>query len=116
MLRPLASPFRGVALSAVLCLPLYGTAFANQPPEPPTWIEPSQGATLSPYDPHFNVHGFVDPDSGDRHLSTDFEVWDDSLNVRVWSDIGETQLLYHVHFGDGVTEGPLEGETHLDFD
>jgi hypothetical protein len=89
---------------------------ANAPPNAPTWVEPDPGTIISAYDPHLNVNAFSDPDPGDLHLSTDFEIWDDSLEVRVWSDLDETVLKYHVHLGDGITEGPLAGETRLDFD
>jgi hypothetical protein len=86
---------------------------ANQPPLAPTWIEPDSGAVLSAVDPHFNLHPFQDPDPGDLALSSDFEVWDDSLNVRAWADLDETGSVSHVHVGDGEFEGPLFGETRF---
>lgn len=93
-------------------------ALANFPPNPPSWIEPQPGSIVSAFDPHLNVHAFVDPDSADTHAESDFEIWDDSLGVRAWAALGidDPTLLYHVHFGDGNPEGPLEGETRLDFD
>lgn len=112
----LARTSDGVALGAALwalCL-WSGSAFANRPPDAPTWIEPAEGSIVSPFDPHLHVHAFSDSD-GDSHYSSDFEIWDDSLGVRVWANLADTALLYHVHFGDGVTEGPLEGMSRLEF-
>lgn len=95
-------------------LPGASLAAANAPPDAPVWLEPVPGDVVSPFDPHFNVFDFSDAD-GDGHLRSDFEVWDDSLNVRVWSAL-DTEVLVHIHLGDGALEGPLAGETRLDFD
>lgn len=118
---PMHPSVRTAARAALIACALFGAgltgpvrpAAANQPPLAPTWIEPTNGAVVSPFDPHYNTHPFSDPDPGDGHLMSDFEVWDDSVNVRVWADLGETEAPVHVHSGDGVFEGPLTGETRL---
>lgn len=101
------------ALIATTVVASVATSYANLPPLAPTWIEPTNGAVVSPFDPHYNTFPFSDPDAGDHHLMSDFEVWDDSTNVRVWADLGEMDAPVHVHNGDGTFEGPLTGETRL---
>ncbi|NNF07193.1 MAG: hypothetical protein HKN21_10575, partial [Candidatus Eisenbacteria bacterium] len=101
-----------ILLGLVMLLP--NASWANSPPLAPTWIEPDSGAVVSAFDPHFNTNDFIDPDA-DAHLNSDFEVWDDSLNVRVWSALA-TNILVHIHLGDGVLEGHLAGESRFDFD
>lgn len=100
-------------LASILVIYCETYSYANMPPLAPTWIEPTANALVSPFDPHYNTMPFVDPDPGDTHRAADFEVWDDSTNVRVWADLGELDNKEHVHNGDGVFEGPLTGESRL---
>ena len=40
---------------------------------------------ISPYFINLQSSPFIDPNSDDRHLATEFEIWDAVRNVRVWS-------------------------------
>jgi glucose/arabinose dehydrogenase len=95
------------ALLAGIILVAAGPSAANLPPLAPTFIEPDSGDVLSAADPHFNIMEFADPDSGDVVRSSDYEVWDDSLDVRVWAVIEESVSVAHVHIRDGEFEGPV---------
>ncbi|HEX7878898.1 MAG TPA: PQQ-dependent sugar dehydrogenase [Candidatus Eisenbacteria bacterium] len=91
----------------------HSPARANLPPLAPSFIEPDPGEIVSAYDPHFNVFPFSDPDVGDAAAHSDWEVWDELLNVRVWADLAESVSVEHVHLRDGILEGPLASETHF---
>src|SRR5215510_13646699 len=57
----------------------------NHPPNAPTITEPAtDGRTLSPADVHMETAPFSDPDPGDHHLCTDWEIWTVAPSERVW--------------------------------
>ncbi len=90
----------------------------NQPPATPVISEPQPGRIINPQDLHMETEPFSDVNPGDTHVCTDWEVWTTSgggtLLERVWSTlcIGGVERL-HTHFGDGVFEGSLAGQTSL---
>ncbi|MDZ4805721.1 MAG: PQQ-dependent sugar dehydrogenase [Candidatus Eisenbacteria bacterium] len=88
-------------------------AVANSPPAAPVFIEPDPSDVVSAFDPHFNLFPFADPDPLDQPAHSDWEVWDDLLNVRVWADLAESVSVEHVHLRDGLLEGALAGESHF---
>ena len=94
------------------------TARAQNPPATPVITSPPfDGYVFSPFDVHMETAPFSDPDPGDTHLCTDWEIWTVSPYERVWvtACIGGVERV-HTHLGDGVFEGALAGRTDLDFD
>jgi PKD repeat protein/glucose/arabinose dehydrogenase len=87
----------------------------NSPPAAPVITEPViDGRVLSPADVHMESGPFSDPDPGDTHLCTDWEIWTITPAQRVWvtSCIGGIERL-HTHLGDGVFENSHAGRTEL---
>ena len=92
------------------------TTTTNSPPRAPVITEPaSSGAVISGADVHMETAPFSDPDVGDRHLSTDWEIRRADSNERVWSVYGATSTAgkVHVHFGDGRFVNSLAGKNEL---
>ncbi|MBI2546153.1 PQQ-dependent sugar dehydrogenase [Candidatus Woesearchaeota archaeon] len=88
---------------------------ANLPPNAPTWLEPSAGKSdVDVTDFHIHVFPMTDAEN-DTHVATDFEMWDDAVNERVWSSLYNTQILTHIHNADGMFEGNLAGQNMLKF-
>jgi glucose/arabinose dehydrogenase len=87
----------------------------NQPPFPPTITEPvANGAILNAADVHMETAPFADPDAGDQHFCTDWEIWLASPSQRVWSTLciqGVERL--HTHLGDGAFENSHAGRSDL---
>lgn len=91
----------------------------NHPPRTPVFIEPVfDGEVVNAADVHMETAPFSDPDSGDRQTASDFEIWTAGASPqRVWHVLGHAGLsINHVHFGDGVFEGPLAGRSQLNAD
>ena len=66
---------RAICWLATLCLaaPLFA---GNSPPLAPVITEPvADGMVLNPADVHMETGPFSDPDVGDQHLCTDWEIW-----------------------------------------
>lgn len=86
----------------------------NQPPLQPLVTTPANSQEqLSPLDASF-VASFSDPDPGDVHTATDWEVWSIAPFQRVWfasevSGPGKGQI----HLGQGSFEGVLLGGNAL---
>lgn len=100
-MRSLATLF--VSLSTVLA--------QNQPPVAPTITEPSQpNRLLNPNDVHMETGPFADPDAGDLHAATDWEIWTVAPSQRVWAALGVTGVeKLHAHLGDGAFENSHGG-------
>ena len=95
---------------------LLGTArLALSVPQTPVITTPSvDGLLVNRSDVHMETEPFQDPDAGQQHLCTDWEIWTEALGERVWFAsclVGTTRE--HTHFGDGVFEGSLAGESAL---
>ena len=77
---------------------------ANQPPDTPTVTSPaSDGQIVNPADVHMETAPFSDPDSGDTHLCTAWELWTVNPEDLVWSAehaVGVERV--HIHLGDGT--------------
>src|SRR6188472_4424578 len=85
---------------------IFLAAALNQHPAAPPITEPStDGAIVNPADVHMETGPFVDPDAGDQHLCTDWEIWTVTPSERVWitACIGGVERV-HTHLGDGVFE------------
>jgi len=80
---------------------------ANLPPLAPVITEPvANGVTVSAADVHMETAPFSDPNVGDQHFCTDWEIWTAGLAERVWftSCIQGVERT-HTHFGDGSFVG-----------
>ena len=87
----------------------------NHQPNTPTITEPNvEGKVVNPGDVHMETAPFSDPDAGQTHACTDWEIWNAALTERVWftSCIGGIEKV-HTHLGDGVFQGSLAGRTDL---
>jgi len=86
----------------------------NHPPSAPVFTEPSANRIVNPADVHMETAPFADPDPGDQHVASDWEIWRVSPNERVWHAYGMTgPERTHVHLGDGVFENSHAGWTRL---
>ena len=100
-----------LAVVSTLLLITGGPGAAGNPPLPPTIQEPGMdGQILNPADVHMETAPFSDPDPGEVHAATDWEIWQVSPSERVWAALGVTGLeAIHAHLGDGSFEGTLAG-------
>lgn len=87
----------------------------NQPPATPTITEPgTAGQILNAADVHMETAPFSDPDPGDTHLCTDWEIRLVVGNELVWRALCVMGLeSVHAHFGDGLFVGSHAGRTEL---
>jgi glucose/arabinose dehydrogenase/PKD repeat protein len=93
-----------------------GTAFAQTPPNQPPITSPLLNQVVSPFDVHMEAGPFSDPDPGDTHYCSDWEIWTLSPLERVWvtSCIQGIEKV-HTHLGDGTFENSHAGRTSLFF-
>jgi glucose/arabinose dehydrogenase/fibronectin type 3 domain-containing protein len=94
---------------------------ANTPPLAPGITEPNKdGAAVSAFDVHMQIGPFVDPDAGDTHKATDWEIWTTPAPGAelVWKANNVTDPLTkgHIHLGDGTFVNSLAGKQQLNFD
>jgi len=91
----------------------------NCPPATPTITAPGMdGQIVHPADVHMETAAFSDPNPGDTHACTDWEIRTASSSERVWSSLcnsNGTQKV-HIHLGDGVFENSYVGRTELNYD
>lgn len=90
-------------------------ASGNRPPNAPIITEPSlSGQMVNAEDFHMETGAFSDPDAGNTHRCTDFEIWTQSPAERIWlsSCVGGIEKL-HTHLGDGAFQGSHAGRTSL---
>lgn len=90
-------------------------ALANSPPVTPVVTEPVvDGQIVNPADVHMESAPFSDPDPGDEHLCSDWEIWTVMSAERVWATlcIGGVERV-HSHLGDGTFENSHSGFTQL---
>ena len=108
---------RWFALFALAIQPFLNAASPALHPAAPTITEPPQdGWLVNPADLHMESTGYTNPE-GFAHASTDWEVWKTSINQRVWSALGVSDVFgkVHIHLADGNFEGPYAGRTELEF-
>jgi glucose/arabinose dehydrogenase len=94
---------------------LAGNAFAqNQPPAAPLITEPIVGRIVNPSDLHMETGPFSDPNAGDTHRCTDWEVWTVTPSERIWITACITGVeRVHTHLGDGTFENSHAGRRTL---
>ncbi|MFN3241717.1 MAG: PQQ-dependent sugar dehydrogenase [Planctomycetota bacterium] len=87
-------------------------AAQNTAPLAPTFTEPPvANLVVNPSDVHMESAPFSDPDPGDQHLASTWEIWTVTPSQRVWVADNVTGLeKVHAHLGDGVFEN-----SHLGF-
>jgi glucose/arabinose dehydrogenase/PKD repeat protein len=87
----------------------------NVPPLTPMVTEPSfDGRITNPEDTHMETAPFSDPDPGDTHAATDWEIWTITPSQRIWAalnTVGGSRV--HIHLGDGVFQGSHAGRVSL---
>ena len=93
--------FKILKIAIGVSLPLGCDALCSTPAAP-SIISPRDGASaLDPADVHMEAEGFSDPDAGDEHLASDWEIWDNETNTRVWAFVDDRVDLVHTHFNRG---------------
>lgn len=99
---------------AVVCKSLW----ANEPPNTPFATSPViDGQVVSPADVHMECLPFSDPDLGNTHTCTTWEIWTADPPERVWlADCMVGVERVHVHLGDGRFENSHTDRTDLMFD
>ena len=97
---------------AVLSAPL---AAQNNPPNTPSITEPPvANAVLHPQDVHMETSPFSDPDPGDQHEASNWQIWRTSPSELVWESPNAMGLeKVHAHLGDGTFMGSHAGLTQL---
>ncbi len=86
----------------------------NQPPATPIVTEPPIGRIVNPADCHMESEPFSDPNPGDTHACTDWEIWTVTPSQRIWATlcIGGVERV-HTHLGDGTFQGSHAGRVEL---
>ncbi|HTD87190.1 MAG TPA: PA14 domain-containing protein [Candidatus Binatia bacterium] len=94
------------------------TPGVNRRPLAPTITEPRvDGQLVNSADVHMETAPFSDPDAGQLHVCSDFEIWTVTPSERVWitACIGGIEKL-HTHLGDGIFQGSHAGGHELFYD
>ena len=105
------------AAVVLLTLAFSGPLLAPQssPPNTPVITTPeADGEIVNAADVHMESAPFSDPDPGDTHQCTDWEIWTVVVAERVWSAACATGAArVHIHLGDGAFENSYAGRTDL---
>jgi glucose/arabinose dehydrogenase len=91
---------------------------SNSSPIMPTINEPRvEGMIVNPADVHMETEPMSDPNPGQTHVCTDWEIWRVSPLERVWytACIGGLEKV-HTHLGDGVFINSHAGRRELLYD
>jgi glucose/arabinose dehydrogenase len=101
---------------AALCGAATPASAQNRPPAAPAITEPVVGRIVNPADAHMETGPFSDPDAGDAHRCTDWEIWTapPAASERIWvtSCIAGVERL-HTHLADGAFQGSYAGRREL---
>ena len=101
----------------VVCFSLASFCLANVSPQAPQINEPQvDGQQVNPEDVHMEAGPFIDPDGGDSHQHTDWEIWqNEGVIERVWffPVNGLAPEAVHTHLADGTFENSHSGRTSL---
>ena len=110
--RPVILVFLAAGVAAGASTPALGQ---NTPPATPVVTEPQfDGRIVNPEDTHMECVMFSDPDEGDEHACSDWEIWTVTPPQRVWASLCVTgPEMVHIHLGDGVFEGSHAGRASL---
>ena len=86
----------------------------TRPGTPRIW-EPSPDPTTNEMNPYFisiQTSPYLDADTSDSHVSTEFEIWDAVQNLRVWNALA-TDPADQASLLTGAFQGPLTGRFGL---
>lgn len=89
------------------------------PPNSPSITSPAtDGTTVNGADVHMEATAFSDPDVGNTHLSSDWQIWTVGAGSNiVWIESAATGTdRTHTHFGQGSFTNALAGKTQLAYD
>lgn len=119
--RTAASSFADTGLAQLIALrpASVSCTSGNCPPNTPTIIAPLADETIvHPADVHMESSpSFSDPNSGDTHACTDWEIWTVSPPERVWvASCVDGPRKYHTHTGDGVFQNSHAGRNDFLYD
>jgi glucose/arabinose dehydrogenase len=92
------------------------TTTTNAPPRTPVITEPAtDGETISGADVHMVTAPFSDPNPGDTHYASDWEIRRASNDELVWKATGvrDSAGKVHIHLGDGQFVNSLAGKHEL---
>lgn len=88
--------------TAVACLSLSAHALAQSQPATPTIWEPQLNVLIDAADVHMETAPFSDPDAGNTHACSDWQIIRLDLNELVWfANCLSGASAVHVHLGDG---------------
>lgn len=86
----------------------------NRPPVAPSILQPSTDRLINPANFLVETGPFMDPDAGDVHLCTDWEIWTPNRSERVWSFLCRTGVeRIRAALSNGTFEGSLSGRDSL---
>ena len=89
---------------------------ANASPFAPTVNQPvADNDIVNPFDVHMEAGPFIDPDVGDTHSASEWEIWTNAGEIeRIWSStqIGTVEMV-HLHLGDGTFLNSHDGRVDL---
>jgi glucose/arabinose dehydrogenase len=94
---------------------LAAQATRNRPPNAPRILEPARdNQRVAPSDVHMETGPMVDPDPGDTHTASDFEILLAKTKKPVWVSHNVTGIeKVHIHLGDGQFVGAYAGRREL---
>ena len=103
------------ALEIVPAVRLQPPGPGNRRPRAPRITEPFvEGQLVNFADVHMETAPFSDPNPGDVHVCSDFEIWTAGLGERAWvtACIGGIEKV-HTHLGDGIFENSHAGRSEF---
>lgn len=105
-------------LTTLVTFAIGATVALATPPNTPTITSPpSDGSVVNAADVHMETAAFSDPDVGDTHLNSDWEILNNSLTESNWVEWGATGTdRTHTHLGQGAFVNSLAGKTQLNYD
>jgi len=106
---------RGTPLVVIFCLARAALLSANTAPNAPIITEPaSNGQIVSSADVHMEAAVFSDPDAGDTHVCSDWQIMTVTPSQTVWqaSCVGGIEKV-HIHLGDGTFVNAYAGRHDL---
>ena len=92
----------GRIATVALSLATSAASFAQSPPATPTILEPQLNVLIDAADVHMETAPFSDPDAGNTHVCSDWEIYRLDLNQLVWfATCVSGGSAVHIHLGDG---------------
>jgi hypothetical protein len=91
---------------------------AQNPPSAPLITEPAtEGQIVNPADTHMETAPMSDPDPGDTHECSDWEIRTEAHGELIWEAACKSGAeKTHLHLGDGTFSGPYAGRADLEYE